>query len=379
VQQLFFVILFFATLLCVSDPPQIHTVRIEYKRLQTSGNDSGKCPIRVFYDNVDPGALPTAEAICGPDPPPPAAKLFCKCLSTMLPSLNKRSRGMMKGYAWVGLTASTGSNVQTHQIANLAFTGSPKVKEIIPWAGPVEVCTPLKNAAAIISHFLKGGTVMIIRGDNFRRRAGARCSFGDVQTVLTLINSTTAFCTSPPSRLKQRHMVNLTIMFSDDDIANVDSSADCTGFSQPTPSDPCLPYQSRVGQFYYYINPVITKVTPHSGPVTGGTSITLEGSGFYPELLSISSCYHGLTTFQGAVQLGPLPLSTNVTDYSTTMTKVVCLVTKAAEIGLNTVFFSMNSQQPAINSPIPGYKDSKTQRFVSRCSASSFSFVLFSI
>jgi hypothetical protein len=63
----------------------------------------------------------------------------------MLPSLNKRSRGMMKGYAWVGLTASTGSSVQTHQIANLAFTGSPKVKEIIPWAGPIEVCPPLRT------------------------------------------------------------------------------------------------------------------------------------------------------------------------------------------------------------------------------------------
>ena len=220
---------------------------------------------------------------------------------------------------------------------------------------------------------------MLIRGDNFRRSPGARCLFGDVQTDLTLINSSTAICTSPPSKLKERHMVNLTIMFSDDDIANIDTSADCPGFTQPTASDPCLPYQRRVGQFYYYINPAITKVTPHSGPVTGGTSITLEGSGFYPELMSISSCYHGSTIFQGSVQLGPLPLSTNVTDYSTTVTKVVCLVTKAAGVGLNTVFFSMNSQQPAINSPIPGYKDSKTQRFVSRCPASSFSFVLFSI
>jgi hypothetical protein len=141
-----------------------------------------------------------------------------------------------------------------------------------------------------------------------------------------------------------------------------------TGFTQPTPNDMCLPYQSRVDRFYYYINPVITRVQPHSGPVEGNTRITIEGSGFYPELLSISSCYHGVTTFQSAQRIGFLPLA-NVTDYATTVTKVVCPLTNPAAVGLNEMFFSMNSQQPAINRPIPGYKDRRSNRFARRLSS----------
>lgn len=95
------------------------------------------CPIRVFYDSISK-SIPTAEAVCGPDPTS-GPKRFCKCLGSMLPSINKLSRGDMKGYAWIGLTASTGDSVQTHQIANMAFFGSPKVLELRPWAGPIEV------------------------------------------------------------------------------------------------------------------------------------------------------------------------------------------------------------------------------------------------
>ena len=39
---------------------------------------------------------------------------------------------------------------------------------------------------------------------------------------------------------------------------------------------------------------------PHTLP-SGGTAITIEGSGFYPELMSISSCYYGPSTFATAV------------------------------------------------------------------------------
>lgn len=133
---------------------QTHKVRIEYKRLQTSGDLAGKCPIRVFYDNDSPAAFPTAEAVCGPDPVQ-GPKLLCSCLSTMLPSLNKRSRGPMKGYAWIGLTASTGSSIQTHQIANLAFSGSPKVNSIVPWAGPIEARL-LDRLKSFVSHVFAG-------------------------------------------------------------------------------------------------------------------------------------------------------------------------------------------------------------------------------
>jgi hypothetical protein len=207
---------------------------------------------------------------------------------------------------------------------------------------------------------------MSIIGDNFRSRPGARCIFGDVTSALTFVSTTTAVCISPPSKLKIRHMVNLTIMFSDDDIANLEPSFICSGFTQPTDSNRCTPYQRRVDRFYYYINPTVNKVTPHSGPVTGGTAITLEGSGFYPELMSISSCYYGTTTFQSALlnQLGPLPLNPNVSNYVTTLSKVVCTLTRPTDVGLKNMYFSMNSQQPAISAPIPGYRDQKTKRFV---------------
>jgi hypothetical protein len=140
-----------------------------------------------------------------------------------------------------------------------------------------------------------------------------------------------------------------------------------TGFTQPTPTDRCIPYQSRVDRFYYYINPTVTKVRPHSGPVTGGTRITIEGSGFYPELMSISSCYHGITTFPTAQKIGFVPRDPNVTNYETTVTEVVCPLTNPAAVGLKNVYFSMNSQQPAITSPIAGYKDKRSNRFVAPC------------
>jgi hypothetical protein len=205
---------------------------------------------------------------------------------------------------------------------------------------------------------------MTIIGDNFRLLPGARCIFGTIQTALTLLNGETAVCISPPSVLKQRHLVNLTIMFSSDDIANLEPSSPCPGFSQPTISFPCTPYQMRVDRFYYYINPTVTQVTPHSGPEDGGTAITLTGTGFYPELMSISSCYHGISSFSSVSLIGRLALDPNVTDFTTTMTQVVCPKTSAAPIGQRIIFFSMNSQQPATNQPIPGYMDRRTLRFV---------------
>ena len=129
-----------ASLLQLNNLSQIHNVRIEYKPLQKTGSLAGTCPVRVYYNepNPPPPTLPvTAQAVCGPDTPGAPVR-FCQCLSTMLPSINKRSRGFMRGYAWIGLTAATGANVQTHQIANLEFTGSPKVNAIVPWAGPIE-------------------------------------------------------------------------------------------------------------------------------------------------------------------------------------------------------------------------------------------------
>ena len=313
--------------------------------------------------------------MCNPTNP----QATCKCLGTMLPSINRVTRGQMMGYAWIGLTASTGDSIQTHQIAKMAFSGSPKVHSISPWAGPIEACLSIRHSCICLTFFLQGGTLVSISGDNFRNLPGARCIFGNQTVPLKFINSKSATCISPPSIIKQRHLVNMTIMFSNDDIANLEPAFPCPGYTQPTASNPCTPYQSRVDRFYYYVNPIVTQITPHSGPVTGGTAITVEGSGFYPELMSLSSCYYSPTTFQSASQLGPLPLYPNITGFNATLTKIVCPLTGSAQAGPNsvlldtgsiqagpnTVFFSMNSQQPAINSPIPDFKD-KTGRFVTR-------------
>ena len=70
---------------------------------------------------------------------------------------------------------------------------------------------------------------MTILGDNFRNRPGAKCIFGNVTTTLTFIDSKRAVCISPPSLIKQRNMVNLTVMLSFDDIANPDLSSLCPG------------------------------------------------------------------------------------------------------------------------------------------------------
>ena len=84
---------------------------------------------------------------------------------------------------------------------------------------------------------LQGGTSMTILGDNFRNRPGAKCIFGNVTTTLTFIDSKRAVCISPPSLIKRRNLVNLTVMLSFDDIANPDLSALCPG-TTPAPQSP---------------------------------------------------------------------------------------------------------------------------------------------
>jgi hypothetical protein len=99
---------------------------------------------------------------------------------------------------------------------------------------------------------LAGGTVVTITGYNFT--SPATVHFGStVATVVTVVSPTTIMATSPAGN------------------ATVDVTVETTnGISSTSPAD----------QFSYLGTPTVTAVSPFVGPETGGSSVTIMGTGF---------------------------------------------------------------------------------------------------
>jgi IPT/TIG domain len=99
-----------------------------------------------------------------------------------------------------------------------------------------------------------GGTVVNITGTGFSPSIAVK--FGSNTATCTFNSSVSLSCTAPASLL--------------------------SGFVSLTATNPDTQSGTMNTAFYYLANPVITSVSPTLGPVAGGTTITLTGSGFFP-------------------------------------------------------------------------------------------------
>jgi hypothetical protein len=86
-----------------------------------------------------------------------------------------------------------------------------------------------------------------------------------------------------------------------------------------------------IRDYYKYLEPTVTNVTPSSGPVAGGTGVTLTGTGF------------GLGETETEVMIGKTPAT--AVD-CTAITTCTAIVPKAEKAGLAAVMVSVHSNEP---------------------------------
>jgi polyvinyl alcohol dehydrogenase (cytochrome) len=133
------------------------------------------------------------------------------------------------------LFLATGQTVTAYQVAHLA-PEPPAITGVSPSKGPVA-----------------GGTTVTITGANFT--GASAVAFGSTNAKsFTLVSSTSITAVSPA---RPAGVVDITVTAPG-------------GTSALTPSD------------RFRFTPTVTKVTPASGPVAGGTSVTITGTGFAP-------------------------------------------------------------------------------------------------
>lgn len=97
-----------------------------------------------------------------------------------------------------------------------------------------------------------GGTVVTIKGNGFQ--AGAAVKFGGSQSTAVTVTSSTQI--------------------------NAMSPAGSSGTVSITVTDPNAVSASLSSGFTYSSGPAVSSVSPNSGPVTGGTTVKILGSGF---------------------------------------------------------------------------------------------------
>ncbi len=148
-----------------------------------------------------------------------------------------------------------------------------------------------------------GGTIVTITGTGFQ--TGAAVSFGSVQsTAVTVSSSTQIAAMTPP---ENSGTVAITV----------------SGLSTQSSSLPSA--------FTYTSAPAISSVSPNTGPVTGGTTVTISGSGFQS----------GASVTFGSVS------STSVTIVSSTQIQAVTPGSPAGTVSI--VVTNTNSQSGTLS------------------------------
>ena len=146
-------------------------------------------------------------------------------------------------YVLVGFTGGTGGFNDIHQVQNVTISSnappsSPTVTSIVPTSGPST-----------------GGTSVTVTGTGFTGASVVK--FGSTATANLTVNSSTSItATSPAGALGT---FDLTVTTPGGTSAT--SAADQYTYTPPPP-------------------PTVTSVGPTSGPSTGGTSVTITGTGF---------------------------------------------------------------------------------------------------
>jgi hypothetical protein len=126
---------------------------------------------------------------------------------------------------------------------------SPASNSVVPSAPQPTVLEVNPNAGP-----LSGGTQVTIGGSDFG--GGATVDFGSVPATSVRVNSPTTITATSPA--EGAGTVDVTVTSS-------------AGTSTTSPLD----------QFTYEPAPIVTGITPGSGPPAGGTTITISGTGFF--------------------------------------------------------------------------------------------------
>lgn len=136
----------------------------------------------------------------------------------------------------VGITVTNADTQSVSLPAAYTYQAAPTVVSVTPNQGA-----------------LGGGTAVTISGTNFA--VGATATFGgSACTSLLVLNSTTITCVTPMQLI--------------------------TGSVAVTVTNPDNQFGSLANGYSYYLSPTISSVSPNAGIISGGTVITITGSGF---------------------------------------------------------------------------------------------------
>eukprot|EP00163_Fabomonas_tropica_P008375 TRINITY_DN17_c0_g4_i1.p1 TRINITY_DN17_c0_g4~~TRINITY_DN17_c0_g4_i1.p1 ORF type:complete len:4695 (+),score=879.62 TRINITY_DN17_c0_g4_i1:301-14385(+) len=162
-----------------------------------------------------------------------------------------------------------------------------------------EVVTALSPSTGISS----GGTLVSVLGSKFIRSDTLRCRWdgnSSLTTTATWINSGVVTCLSVPGASASSHDVDVAI----------------NGVT----------FTSSGISFSYYTDPVPTSVHPTIGPATGGTTVSIRGTGFFVGASANTCSFGGITAAASFV--------------STTL--VTCVSPSTLPIGSQSVSFAAN-------------------------------------
>jgi hypothetical protein len=155
-----------------------------------------------------------------------------------------------------GIYMSNGSSypTNTYQASNywvdVVFT--PNASGTTPGGTSPGSTTPTISSISPAAGPVSGGTTMTINGSNFEQ--GATVSFGSAAaTSVTFVNPTELQVVAPPNAV---------------------------GSATVEVANPGGGVASLPNAFAYDQGPAVTSVSPNSGPATGGTTVTITGSGF---------------------------------------------------------------------------------------------------
>jgi hypothetical protein len=160
------------------------------------------------------------------------------------------------GSANCNVTASTSTSITCTTSARAAATVDVQVTNLDSQSGIKSNSFTYLDAPTVASisqdaGALNGGATVVITGTNFY--TGASVSFGGSSCTVTALSSTSITCRTTA------HAAGVVAVT----VTNIDSQSD-----------------SLAAAFTYRAAPVVSSVSPSFGPIGGGTTITITGTGF---------------------------------------------------------------------------------------------------
>ena len=163
-----------------------------------------------------------------------------------------------------------------------------------------------------------GGNSVLISGEEFFGVTGVR--FGTANALSFTVDSPDSITAVAPPNTVEKVVIQVESTFGPS------TREWCTYRNEKA--------QCSVRDFYKYLDPTVTKVTPGSGPATGGTSVTLSGTGF------------GVGETETKFEIGKAQ-ATSVDCSSTTTCTAVTPPAKKGKAGAADITVTVDSNEPA--------------------------------